>query len=104
MKDASAFLKEADKIMIERGKVYDKGDELEKERSMNKTVIAFKAITGKELTDSEGWLFMLLLKQVRQWSVKEYHEDSAIDSVSYSALLAESLEEEGVEYELKNCS
>ncbi|HQR82927.1 MAG TPA: hypothetical protein PK283_08475 [Thiotrichales bacterium] len=31
------------------------------------------------------------LKQVRQWSTEKYHHDSALDSVAYAALLAESL-------------
>ena len=93
MKSAEDFLNESAKIMKERGKTYDKSiNEDEKERSMSATVIAFHAVTGKHLTEEEGWLFMLLLKQVRQWSTKDYHSDSALDSVAYSALLAEALE------------
>ena len=90
--DAENYLNDSFKIMQERGKTYDKGEE--KERSMESTVKAFNAITGNELTESEGWLFMLVLKQVRQWSNSAFHFDSALDSVSYAALLAESLEKE----------
>lgn len=89
---AVEFLEKAEELLKERGKEYDKNEE---ERSILATVIAFEVVTKKHLTESEGWLFMLLLKQVRQWSKEEYHEDSALDSVSYSALLAESLSEEG---------
>lgn len=58
---------------------------------MGKIIVAFNAITGRDLTEQEGWLIMLLLKQVRQWSTEQYHHDSALDSVAYAALLAESL-------------
>lgn len=59
---------------------------------MGKTVTAFNAITGRDLSEAEGWLLMLILKQVRQWQTPNYHKDSAEDAVSYSALLAEALE------------
>lgn len=85
---APDFLQRAQDLMIERGKQYDKP---EGERSMASTVTAFNAITGRDLTESEGWLLMLLLKQVRQWQRASFHRDSAEDAVSYAALLAESL-------------
>jgi len=87
-KTALSFLSHAGEIMKERGKQYDAEDG---ERSMGKTVAAFNSITGRDLSESEGWLLMLVLKQVRQWQSGPFHEDSAIDSVSYAALLAESL-------------
>lgn len=85
---ASSFLTDAEKTMQQRASQHDSP---EGERSMGKTVAAFNAITGRDLTESEGWLLMLILKQVRQWQKIDYHADSAIDSVAYSALLAESL-------------
>ena len=91
MTEATKFLSEAAKTMKERGKTYDKSN---KERSMKSTVDAFNAITGNKMTESEGWLLLVLLKQVRQFSKEEYHEDSALDGVAYSALLAESLSNE----------
>lgn len=100
MTDAVQFLNEAAQTMIERGKTYDSeeitgiGGEDKKERSMGKTIVAFNAITKHELTESEGWLLMTLLKQVRQFSQEEFHEDSALDGVAYTALLAESLSNE----------
>jgi len=87
-KTALSFLCNAGEIMKERGKQYDAEDG---ERSMGKTVAAFNSITGRDLSESDGWLLMLILKQVRQWQTDDFHEDSAIDSVSYAALLAESL-------------
>lgn len=94
MKTAEEYLSKAKKLMKERGKTYDKEKEGKPERSMSKTIIAFNAITGHNLDESEGWLIQLLLKQVRQWSSEDFHLDSAEDSVSYSALLSESLEKE----------
>lgn len=85
---AESFLNQAANTMAERGKTYDKPTG---ERSMGATVAAFNAITGHELTEASGWLLMLLLKQVRQWQKEDYHEDSAVDAVAYSALLAEAL-------------
>lgn len=84
---AGQLLERAADIMEERGKQYDKPDG---ERSMGKTITAFNAITGKALSESEGWLLMLLLKNVRLFQRPGYHEDSAQDSIAYSALLAES--------------
>ena len=91
MTDAVSFLNDAAKTMKQRGKVYDNSN---KERSMKATVEAFNAITGNEMTESEGWLLLSLLKQVRQFSQEKYHEDSALDGVAYTALLAESLSNE----------
>lgn len=90
---AEQFLRNGADVLAERGKEYDKP---EGERSMARTVAAFKAITGKELTEAEGWLFMECLKNVRQWQNPDrYHEDSAVDGVNYSALKAEALSEQG---------
>lgn len=86
---ADAFLQNAIDLLRERGKQYDQPSG---ERSMGKTVAAFNAVTGRDLSEAEGWLLMLLLKQVRQWQTGTYHKDSAEDAVSYSALLAEALE------------
>jgi hypothetical protein len=85
---AEQFLSQAADLLIERGKQYDKPDG---ERSMGSTVKAFNAITNKALSESEGWLFMSILKRVRQFQ-GPYHKDSAEDAVSYSALEAEALE------------
>ena len=86
--EASNFLILAGNTMQDRGVEYDKPAG---ERSMAATITAFNAITGRDLTESEGWEFMLLLKQVRQFQRPGYHHDSALDTVAYSALLAESL-------------
>jgi hypothetical protein len=86
---AVEFLSVAKSTLKERGKIYDKSTEDTEERSMASTVQAFNAITGLSLSESDGWLFMLTLKQVRQQNSSTFHYDSAMDGVAYSALLAE---------------
>jgi len=83
---AEQFLSNAQSVMQQRGETYDS---LNGERSMGNTVAAFNAITGHELTESDGWLFMETLKNVRQYQTGNYHADSAEDGVAYSALKAE---------------
>ena len=91
MTDAIGFLEAAADVMRERGRTYDKASG---ERSIAATVAAFNAITGHALTEADGWGFMLLLKLVRQYQAAEYHPDSALDAVAYSALMAEALANE----------
>lgn len=88
---AETFLTAAAAHMAERGKTYDQPNG---ERSMARTVAAFVAITGKELTEAEGWLFMQILKDVRQWQRPGFHADSAEDCIAYAALKAEALAEQ----------
>ena len=92
MTNAAEFLRRAAEIMDERGKQYDKPDG---ERSMGKCVTAFNAITGRDLTEAEGWLLLQVLKDVRQWQRPGFHKDSAEDGIAYSALKAEAKQSEG---------
>lgn len=59
------------------------------ERSMDRTVDAFRAVTGHVLRESEGWLFMELLKAVRDQTKPGGHPDSQEDKIAYAALGAE---------------
>lgn len=88
---APTYLTDAAAVMEERAKEYDQPGG---ERSMGKTVEIFNLYTGKSLVESEGWLFMQILKDVRQWSNPGFHQDSAKDCIAYAALKAESLEKE----------
>ena len=86
---ASQINDQAMKHIRDRASNYDQP---QGERSMGKTVIAFNAITGRDLTESEGWLMLQVLKDVRQWqNPNEYHQDSGEDCIAYAALKAESL-------------
>ena len=83
---APELLGRAAALMYERGKTYD---EPEGERSMGKAVAAFNAITGHTLSESEGWLLLQVLKDVRLFARSAYHADSAEDCIAYAALKAE---------------
>lgn len=72
-------------IHQERGKTRDSPGG---ERSMFATVGIFKAWTGIELTEEQGWKFMQCLKMARMSSGK-FHLDDYLDLVGYAALLAE---------------
>ena len=86
---ASEIADSALKQIRERAETYDQPTG---ERSAAKTAKAFNAITGRDITESEVWLLLQLLKDVRQWSREDYHQDSAEDCIAYAALKAESLE------------
>jgi hypothetical protein len=83
---ADSLLIQAAEVMQERGKQYDKADG---ERSMGKAVQAFNIITGHSIRESEGWLLMELLKNVRNFTGQKHHTDSLLDGIAYSALKAE---------------
>lgn len=85
-KTAPELLLCASELMAERGKTYDKPDG---ERSMAKTVEAFNIITGQDMTESQGWEFMSVLKKVRSWQAPGCHMDSLCDDIAYCALKAE---------------
>lgn len=58
------------------------------ERSMERTVKAFNAMFGKDLTTVQGWQFMELLKMARSVG-GAYREDDFVDGVAYAALAGE---------------
>lgn len=72
--------------MQDRAATYDKP---EGERSMQRTVDAFNIITGRDLTASEGWLLLQILKDVRDRQRSLPHTDSLEDCIAYAALKAE---------------
>ena len=80
MKDA---INEIEEMLVNRGKGYDKGQE----RSMEATVTAFNAVTGLELTEAQGWQFMMMLKMVRE--NRQHKDDNILDLACYGALLLE---------------
>lgn len=82
------FLQKAVDLQQERAKAYDVGGTMAGERSMGRTVQAFNTITGHALRESDGWLLLQLLKDVRD-QTNGPHMDSLEDCVSYAALKAE---------------
>ena len=82
---ATSILRAAIGHMEQRAVTYDKP---EGERSMGATVAAFRAVSGVEMTEEQGWLFMALLKAVRSQQ-GAYRADSYEDGAAYFALAGE---------------
>lgn len=90
---APGLLGRARETMEQRAREYDRPGG---ERSVAAVVAALNAILDRPaLTETEGWLFMRLLKDVRMFAAPGYHDDSAVDGVAYQALMAESRSREG---------
>lgn len=79
------ILKEASLTLMQRG---IERDAPQGERSMAQTVDIFKAITGVELTERQGWMFMVALKLARSTRGKP-NPDHFVDLAGYVALLGE---------------
>jgi hypothetical protein len=58
------------------------------ERSMARTVAIFNAMTGQNLTELEGWRFMISLKLARGMQ-GQAHLDDYVDLAGYAALAGE---------------
>ena len=86
MKKAGEILNDAAKLIDTRGKERDKDDG---ERSMERCVKSFNAMTDHNLTETEGWKFMMFLKMARMEG-GAFKFDDYEDNVSYSGLMAES--------------
>lgn len=58
------------------------------ERSMARTVNTFNALTGRNLSEKEGWQFMAILKMARSMQGEERMDDY-VDGAAYIALAGE---------------
>src|SRR5690606_18894928 len=94
MTTANEILQAAAGHMQDRAATYDKP---EGERSMGATVEAFKAVTGHQLTEEQGWLFMALLKAVRSQQ-GDLRMDSYEDGAAYFSLAGESAARDRQQY------
>lgn len=90
VKTADEYLKEGAQVLKERGKTYDKSGN-EAERSMEKCVKVFNELTGNKISETDGWMFMMLLKMTRIYQSGGKHEDSGVDMINYAALATESM-------------
>lgn len=81
----SYVLRRGAQHLEDRAAVYDKRGE----RSIGATVAAFSAITGVQMTEEQGWLFMTLLKAVRSQQ-GQFKQDNYEDGAAYFALMCES--------------
>lgn len=84
------ILRKCVEVQQERGKQRDSDTG---ERSMKRTVDAFNAAFGKDLTETEGWMFMVCLKMARSVN-GDFQLDDYIDGTSYFALAGESAAKE----------
>lgn len=83
---AFEYCKNAATTMEQRGK--ENGYDSKEERSAKQIAAVFNALTGRDLTEHEAWVFMICLKLVRQ--TRKHQEDNIVDLVAYAALLGES--------------
>ena len=80
------FLKKGIGHMEDRAAEYDSPVG---ERSMAATVEAFNAITGCDINEEEGWLFMGVLKMVRSQQGGPFKADTYEDWAAYGGLAGE---------------
>lgn len=83
---ADKILTNAAELIATRGAERDKEDG---ERSMERCVRSFNEMTGHNLTETDGWKFMMFLKMARMEG-GAFKFDDYEDNVSYAALMAES--------------
>lgn len=88
---APKILEQAVSTMAERGKTYDTSGE-GAERSMEKIVNMFNALTGHNLTTAQGWKFMCCLKLARS-EQGQHKDDNYLDGAAYFALAGEAASE-----------
>ena len=82
---ANHFLEAAKGHLGARATTYDRPTG---ERSMERTVKVFAALTDIQLTEEQGWIFMEALKQVRSLQGK-FKADNYEDLAGYAALRGE---------------
>lgn len=85
MSKAGEILGIAYETMQERSQSYDAP---EGERSMAAIVAMFNSLTGHQITEAQGWKFMVLLKLVRSEQGKD-KIDNYVDACAYVALAGE---------------
>ena len=77
-------------LQIARDQIEDRASErdTEAERSMYSTVSAFNALYGTNLTEEQGWMFMVFLKAARAKGGR-VRVDDYVDGSAYFALAGE---------------
>ena len=77
-------------LQIARDQIEDRAAErdTETERSMSSTVNAFNAVYGTNLTEEQGWMFMVFLKAARAKG-GNIRIDDYVDGSAYFALAGE---------------
>lgn len=91
MLKAHDLLEQARTTMLARSVERD----VEEERAMLPTVRLFASMVGVELTEYQGWMFMVCLKMARAHGGK-FRADDYVDMASYVALAAECAAEDAM--------
>ena len=78
------IVRQQEAIIRERGAERDR----DTERSMSSCVDGFNAIYNKDLTEEQGWAFMVLLKMART-RTGAFREDNYVDGANYFAFMGE---------------
>ena len=81
---APAILQEASRCIGDRASERDQ----ESERSMARTVASFNAMYNLNLTEEQGWMFMVFLKAVRAQQ-GQFKADNYEDGAAYFGLMGE---------------
>jgi hypothetical protein len=81
---APELLRRAADIIEQRGQQYDTGGKSQ-ERSMPRICEIFGETTGRQMTISEGYQFLIALKTARIETSPD-HVDSYVDRLAYAAL------------------
>lgn len=84
--DAASILLDAADTLTDRARQRDRPIG---ERSMARAVKAFNALYGLQLTELQGWQFMVLLKMSRSSASHVLRVDDYIDQAGYAALAGE---------------
>jgi hypothetical protein len=82
---AHGFLDEASETMKQRAALRDAASG---ERTAAKIAEVFNAISGKDLSEADIWMILIVLKIVRSRNGK-YNRDDFVDMAAYAALLGE---------------
>lgn len=84
--DAPALLTTAADTIVNRA--VERDNEGKAERSMSAAVNAFNALYGSNLSETQGWMFMAILKAARARQGR-FNIDDFIDGAAYFALAGE---------------
>lgn len=95
--NAAHFLEAGLQHMKDRAKTYDKNGN--GERSMAKTTAMFNELTDRDLSETEGWLFMCCLKMVRS-TQGDFKADNFEDLAAYAGLAGEAASAMGTTIEV----
>lgn len=86
MPSAKQILDKAAEAMDDRAAERDS----DQERSMSKIVTCFNAATGNNISERDGWMFLVMLKAVRACTTETGKLDDYVDGGAYFALAGES--------------